>query len=294
MRAITHPLPALGAAVALVLAHSAVPGVHAAEGADACPATLRYADTGVEGLEELRRSFGPFVEVMEEATGLAVEFFPVGNRTAAVTALQFEQVDVVMTGPSEYVAIQSRIEGVQPIVSFARPSYASIFIVPEDSGIDTLADLKGKRISMKDVGSTTGHIIPAYMLVEAGLDIDRDVTILNLGGTLFQALISGDVDATATGVRDWDGFVEMAGPGYKILVQSPQMPDDLILAGSHIDAACVEHLREAMLGNGDALIQATLAPEGRERYQGAALVAVDDASYDVVREAYAALGLTPE
>jgi len=36
----------------------------AAHGADnglahGCPDTLRYADTGVEGMEELRRSFGP-------------------------------------------------------------------------------------------------------------------------------------------------------------------------------------------------------------------------------------------
>lgn len=262
--------------------------------AGSCPDTLRYADTGVEGLEELRRSFGPFVALMEEVTGLQVEFFPVGNRTAAVTALEFEQVDVVMTGPSEYVAIQSRIDEFKPIVSFARPAYASIFIVPEDSGIDSLDDLRGKRISMKDVGSTTGHIIPAYMLTQAGLDIDRDVTIINLGGTLFQALISGDVDATATGVRDWDSFVEMAGEGYKILEQSPQMPDDLILVGPHISAECVSFLREAMLENSQALIEATLAPEGRERYQGADLVSVDDDSYDVVREAYAALGLTPE
>lgn len=261
---------------------------------ESCPATLRYADTGVEGLEELRRSFGPFVEVMEDITGLAIEFFPVGNRTAAVTALQFEQVDVVMTGPSEYVAIGNNVEGVQPIVSFARPAYASIFIVAEDSPYQSLEDLKGARIAMKDVGSTTGHIIPSYMLTQAGVDIDRDVTILNLGGTLFEALVNGDVQATATGVRDWPGFVERHGEGWRILVESPQMPDDLILAGPHIDPECVAFLKEATLANGQRLIDATLAPEGRERYRGAQLVDVDDASYDVVREAYAALGLSVE
>jgi phosphonate transport system substrate-binding protein len=105
---------------------------------------------------------------MEEIAALEVEFFPVGNRTAAATALEFEQVDVVMTGPSEYVAIQSRIEAVKPIVSFARPAYASIFIVPEEAGIETLVDLEGKRISMKGVGSTTGHIIPPTCCTRPG------------------------------------------------------------------------------------------------------------------------------
>ncbi|MFN3881671.1 MAG: phosphate/phosphite/phosphonate ABC transporter substrate-binding protein [Nitrincola lacisaponensis] len=259
-----------------------------------CPDTLRYADTGVEGLEELRRSFGPFVETMESATGLKIEFFPVGNRTAVVNALRFEQVDVVMTGPSEYVAMDSQVKGAQPLVSLARPHYASIFIVPEESPYQTLLDLKGARISMKSVGSTTGHIIPAYMLVEAGIDIDRDVQILNLGGTLFEALISGDVQAAATGVRDWDGFVERTGGGYRILAQSPQMPDDLVVAGPHIAADCVDYIRETMMANGEALIQATLKPEGRERYLGASLMPVNDSSYDVVRQAYAALGLTAE
>ncbi|MCH8529725.1 MAG: phosphate/phosphite/phosphonate ABC transporter substrate-binding protein [Saccharospirillum sp.] len=265
-----------------------------AQAPESCPATLRYADTGVEGMEELRRSFGPFVAVMEEATGLNIEFFPVGNRTAVVNALRFEQVDVVMTGPSEYVAMDSQVQGAQPIVSLARPAYASIFIVPQDSPYQTLADLKGTRISMKSVGSTTGHIIPAYMLVEAGLDVDRDVQILNLGGTLFEALISGDVDAAATGVRDWDGFVERAGDGYRILAQSPQMPDDLVVAGPHIASDCADFIRDAMMASGEALIQATLQPEGRDRYLGASLMPVNDSSYDVVRDAYAALGLTAE
>ena len=259
--------------------------------ADVCPETLRYADTGVEGMEELRRSFGPFVEVMEQTLGVKIRFFPVGNRTAVVNALRFRQVDVVMTGPSEYIALQTHARGAQPIVSLARPSYASIFIVPDNSPYQRLTDLKGARISMKSIGSTTGHIIPAYMLVEAGLDIDRDVRILNLGGTLFEALISGDVDAAATGIRDWEGFQQRTGGGYRILAQSEQMPDDLIVAGAHIPASCVAFMREAMLANSDALIQATLAPENRTRYQDATLIPVDDASYDVVRQAYAALGL---
>jgi phosphonate transport system substrate-binding protein len=282
------------ASAALVLATVFSPAGFAQQAPASCPAVLKYADTGVEGLEELRRSFGPFVEVMEKALGLKVEFFPVGNRTAVVNALRFKQVDVVMTGPSEYVAMETQVKGAEPLVSLARPSYASIFIVPEDSPYQSLADLKGARISMKSVGSTTGHIIPAYMLVEAGLDVDRDVRILNLGGTLFEALIAGEVDAAATGVRDWDGFIERTGGGYRILAQSPQMPDDLVVAGPHIAPDCVDYIRDRMMAHNEELIQATLKPEGRDRYLGASLMEVNDASYDVIRTAYEVLGLKPE
>ncbi len=282
------------ATLGLMFAAFAAPAF--AQAPASCPATLRYADTGVEGLEELRRSFGPFVEVMSEVTGLEVEFFPVGNRTAAVTAMQFEQVDVVMAGPSEYVAITNNIEGVEPLVSVARPTYASIFIVPENSPFQRLEDLRGTRIAMKEVGSTTGHIIPSYMLLQAGLDIDRDVQILNIGGTMFEALINGDVDVVATGIRDWEPFVERTGGGFRILAQSPQMPDDVIMAAPHIAPDCAEFIRDSMVTAGERLIEAMLVPEGRgrQRYVGAQIVPVDDSSYDVVREAYASLGLSVE
>lgn len=283
----------LSASVLALFTSFSIPALSATPPAS-CPETLRYADTGVEGLEELRRSFGPFVNTMKKATGLNIEFYPVGNRTAVVNALRFRQVDVVMTGPSEYVAMDSQVQGAQPLVSLSRPHYASIFIVPKDSSYKKLADLKGARISMKSVGSTTGHIIPAYMLAEAGLDVDRDVRILNLGGTLFEALISGDVEAAATGVRDWDGFNSRTNGRFRILEQSEQMPDDLVVAGPHIAAECANYIRDMMMKHGDELIQATLEPEGRTRYKGASLVPVNDSSYDVVRKAYAVLGLTAE
>lgn len=258
--------------------------------ADACPSPLRFADTGVEGMEELRRKFGPFVDEMQKLTGSEVRFFPVGNRTAAVNALRFRQVDIVMAGPSEYVAIEGRIPGNKPIVSLSRPSYASIFIVRENSPYQTLADLRGQRIALKDVGSTTGDIIPRMMLHDAGLNLDRDVRLLNVDGARFEALISGDVEAVGTGVRDWDGFVRRAGNGYRILEQSPRMPDDVIIAGPHISDACVELIREQVLANGDSLLNALLAPGELDKFKGADWVAVNDADYDVVRDAYRILG----
>lgn len=257
----------------------------------ACPATLNFADTGVEGLEDLRRQYGPFVAEMQTLVGSEVKFFPVGNRTAAVNALRFRQVDIIMSGPSEYIALQSRVPGNKPIVSLSRPSYASIFIVRENSSYQSLADLKGQRIALKDVASTTGDIIPRMMLLDAGLNLDRDVTLLNVDGARFEALIAGDVAAVGTGLRDWGPFLErVGGSGYRILAQSERMPDDLILAGPHISDACVELVRSRMMANGDALLTAILAPGELNKFEGADWVPVTDSSYDVVREAYRVLG----
>lgn len=280
----------LSAAVALAAAGQAQAQAQAAE---SCPTTLRFADTGIEGTEELQRAYREFVEEVESRLGVEVEFFPVGNRTTAINALRFEQVDIVMAGPSEYVLMAERVEGVQPITAIVRPEYYSVFIAPTDSDIESLDDLKGKHVAMKDHGSTTGHIMPSYMLHQAGLDIDRDLQITLLDGARMQALASGEVDAVGTGVRDFAPFVAQHGEeNYRIIARGQDMPGDPLVAGSHLSADCVAEIRDAFTADPESLLQAILAPGERDKYIGAEMVRVDAAEYDVVRESYGLLGLS--
>lgn len=280
-------LISLAAAITLTSAAQA----HA-QAADACPATLRFADTGIESTEELQRAFGDFVAEVESRLGVEVEFFPVGNRTTAINALRFEQVDIVLAGPSEYVLMAERVEGIQPISAIVRPEYYSVFIAPSDSDIESLEDLRGKHVAMKDHGSTTGHIMPSYMLHKAGLDIDRDLQITLLDGARMQALASGEVDAVGTGVRDFAPFAAQHEEGaYRIIERGQDMPGDPMVAGPHIAAACVAEIQEAFMADPEGLLQAILAPGERDKYEGAEMVRVDDAEYDMVRESYALLGL---
>jgi phosphonate transport system substrate-binding protein len=255
------------------------------------PKVIRLADTGIEGMEDLSRAYGPFAAELEKLTGVKVEFFPVSNRTAAVTALQFKQVDLILAGPSEYAAIASRLP-VRPVVGIERPQYHTVFVVKAGSPVQSLADLKGRRIAMKDPGSTTGHIVPVWMLHRAGLDVDRDVKILLLDGARLEALAAGDVDALGSGVRDYDQLIKRFGPGsYRIIAQSEAMPNDLILAGSTLSVAFVDKLQEQILAHGQPLMDAILGSTRRDRYAGSRFVAVQDGDYDVIREGYRILGL---
>jgi phosphonate transport system substrate-binding protein len=257
---------------------------------DSSPTTLRFADTGIEGLEEMRRAFGPFVEEMERLTGVKVEFFPVGSRTMAATALQFDQVDLVLAGPTEYIFIRAR-QDVTPVVGIDREKYYSVFIVPADSPAQSLADLRGKVIGMKDVGSTSGHVMPSAMLIEAGLDPRRDVEIRMLGGTRIEALLNGDVDALADGVRIWDQIERRAPGRFRIIAESPALPRDVLVARGGLPKEVVERLRASMIAEGETLMQAMLSPAQRDRYTGGRFVPVTDSDYDDLRRTHEALGL---
>ena len=77
---------------------------------------------------------------------------------------------------------------------FDRP----LHILVARAGNKTISDLKGKRIAVSTVGSAP-HIILREALTQAGINPDKEVSTLAVGGSSdrLTALVSGAVDATA-------------------------------------------------------------------------------------------------
>jgi phosphonate transport system substrate-binding protein len=91
------------------LAAALVP-VAIAPAAQAQAQDLKLAVTDVVGLENLQREYAPFQKLLSEKAGVKIELFPVPNRTAAVEALNARRVDLVLTGPAEYVVFKKRTD----------------------------------------------------------------------------------------------------------------------------------------------------------------------------------------
>jgi phosphonate transport system substrate-binding protein len=68
---------------------------------------LRFVVTDIVGLEELQTEYGAFQKLLSEISGVELRFFPVTNRTAAVESLKAKKIDVVLTGPAEYVIFRA-------------------------------------------------------------------------------------------------------------------------------------------------------------------------------------------
>lgn len=260
--------------------------------AGAAPEFVKLAVTDLQGLEELQREFGAFVTVLEEASGLEVEFFPVNDRVAAAAALEADRVDLVFTGPAEYVVIKERT-GAQPVVAIRRPGYHSCIYTTKQSGITSVEDLEGGTIAMSDVGSTSGHLGPSQLLVDAGLDPLEDLEVLTVGDTVHEALKRGDVDAVGIGCHDYEEFMADDDPSrYRVLVEGDPLPADVIVAREGLDESTIESFRSAFEANFDELLAAMLEGEDNQKFQDAELLAdIDDADYDVVRSMYEAIGV---
>lgn len=289
-------LPVLsGAALALALSFSG--SVTAADPAlaDVCPSPIRMADTGIEGMGQLRDAFGPFSEEFKAVTGLELSMFSLSNRTAAGNALQFDDVELVFAGPSEFVLFNQR-QPVDILFTIERPHYGSSFFVKDESPIKSLEDLEGKRIALKDAGSTSGHIIPSQMLVQAGLDLDRDLNIVMAGDARIAALVNDDVVAMGGGNRDIEKIQALDPDGkYRVIAKSDRLPGDPIVMRANLAEECKTGLRETLAANSDRLWESLISTErnkdkflNRDSYMAFDIQPED---YDIVREAYANAGI---
>src|SRR5690606_11564754 len=77
--------------------------------------------------------------------------------------------------------------------------YKAMIIVKKDSPIQSVSDLKGKRIAYQNVTSSAGFVWPAGKLMESGLDPLKDVQAITVKGhdQGVLAVLNGDVDAAA-------------------------------------------------------------------------------------------------
>ncbi len=170
------------------------------------PKKLNFAVTDVIGIQDLQRDYGEFCTTLQAILGIPIEFFPVDNLTAAAAAMVSGDVDMVFAGPSEYLILNSRAKAI-PIIAVKRINYHSIIVVNAGSQIKSLSQLKGKTIAMRKIGSTSGHISPAKLLIDAGLNPNRDLKIVMLNDQGASALKKGEVDAWATALDRYENVL---------------------------------------------------------------------------------------
>ena len=175
-------------------------------------ATFKVTTIPEEAASEQIRKFGPMVKYLERTLGTKIEFVPVSDYPAAVEALVNKQVDMVWFGGFTFVQAKLRSgDKIVPLVQREEDTqFRSVFITQKDSGIKTLADLKGKQVSFGSASSTSGHLMPRSFLLEAGIEPERDFKRVAFSGAhdaTIASVVSGRVDAAALDITVWRKFV---------------------------------------------------------------------------------------
>ena len=273
-----------------LLAAIAVPAI--AMPASAQVKEISLAVTDVVGLESLQREFGPFRDVLQAKSGMKINFIPVASRTAAVEAMNSKKLDFVLTGPAEYVVFRKRTNA-EPVVGLSRPDYFSILVTIAGRGIVLPGDLKGKKVTFGDVGSTSQHLGPMQLLADYGIDPRKDIQAVHVNRNVaIEALKKGDVAAAAMNdthlkvIREKDTTTP-----YEVIARTRDLPNDILLVGPHVDKATVETVRKVFTEHSSALIEAVVGVKENRKYAGMVfLPTVKDADYSYVRSMYRTIG----
>jgi len=137
------------------------------------------------------------MDMLSKALGMPVKPFVAADYNGVIEALRSKRLDVAYLGPFSYVLGAS----VADIEAFAvaetkkagRTYYHSLIVANKDSGIKTVADLKGKTFAFVDPSSTSGHLFPKAGLIKAGFNPDKDFA---------RVIFSGSHDANAVAIQN--------------------------------------------------------------------------------------------
>jgi phosphonate transport system substrate-binding protein len=216
---------------------------------------LRISAIPDEAPTELQRKFKPLGEYLSKETGMKVEFTPVTDYAAVVEALATKKIDMAWLGGFTYVQTKIRTSGTaNPIIQRVEDEkFTSVFIVPADSSLKSLSELKGKTIAFGSPSSTSGHLMPRYFLMQAGINPDKDFKNIAFSGAhdaTVAFVASGKADVGALNASVWVKLNEAKNPNAlksKVLSMTPPYFDYNWTVRGDLDPVTVKKITEAFL-----------------------------------------------
>ena len=121
-----------------------------------------------ENNEEMVQQFEPMRAYLEKKLGEKVKVFTATDYAGVIEAMKKKRVDIAWFGPLSYYLAEQEAGAEAFAVGIREGSsshtYKSLFVAPCDSGIKSIKDLKGKSVAFVDPASTSGGLMPAYMV----------------------------------------------------------------------------------------------------------------------------------
>ena len=132
--------------------------------------------------DRLQEIYGATASYLSEELGLEVEYRPVTDYAAAVNQFRTGDLDLVWFGGLTGVQARLQTPGAAPLVQRdIDDEFHSVFIAGTGSGLAPvqdaagLAELAGQTFTFGSESSTSGYLMPASFLLEAGVDPEEDL-----------------------------------------------------------------------------------------------------------------------
>ena len=274
---------AIAAALAIGLAAPA----HAA---NPNPETLKVALLPDENASELIKRNQPLKDYLEKELGKKVDLVVTTDYSSMIEAMRFGRIDIAYFGPLSYVLAKGKadIEPFAAMVSDGKPTYRSVVIANANANVNSLSDIKGKKVAFGDRASTSSHLIPKTLMAEAGVVNDRDYQQHFVGSHDAVAVNVANGNAEVGGLSEviWKTLLERklvdAGK-VKVIAYSKEYPQYPWTMRSDLKPELKDKIRTTFVNLKDPAVLKNFKADG--------FAPITDNDYDVIRDMGKLLGI---
>lgn len=229
---------------------------------------VQFVPTNNDGSMEAKAK--PFADYLTEKLGCKVNVTLATDYSTIVEAMSSGKVDLGIMPPAAYV--QARDMGAAkailtsqlgeydqetglPVEGKMTGTFKGEVLVKADSDIQTLEDLKGKKIATLSPNSASGYIYPVAEMKEAGIDPATDCTLTTVNDipSEMTAVLNGQQDACFVfeGARvvfssKFEGYDLMNDLRVLYLTEG-DIPNDAIAVRPDMDDEMKEKIKETFL-----------------------------------------------
>lgn len=269
--------------------------------ADGDTLNVQFVPTNNDGSMEAKT--GPFADYLSEKLGMDVEVTLATDYSTIVEAMVSGKVDLGIMPPAAYVQARN-LDAAEALLSSQlvaydedteqplEDTYTSTFkgevLVKADSDMESLEDLKGKKIATLSPNSASGYIYPVAEMKDLGIDPLTDCTLTTVNDipSEITAVLNGQQDACfvfqgaryvfASKFSDYDLFKDL-----KVLyLTEGDIPNDAIAVQPSMDDELKDKIKEVFLNMADD-------EEGKDAmslWGHTGYGEADEAAYDTIEE----------
>lgn len=264
------------------------------------PTTIRLGSLPLEDAQ-MGRGANQFADDLAAHLGIEVEVFEGEDYNTMIEAMRTGNIDLTTYGPFGYIIATER-SGAKILAQMSTGPNSvgtSVFIVPKDSEVTTIADLKGKTFLFADPASTSGHLFPRATIMKQ-LGITNDEVLKFFSNVSFSgghdksvlAIANGDADGAAVCGQCIDMFAAagLVNPeDVKIIGETdPIIGGGALAYRDGLPADLVTAIQEFAYGYGE------VNPEYFESMGAKGFYPGQDSDYDGIREVAKMLDMSPE
>jgi phosphonate transport system substrate-binding protein len=247
------------------------------------PGVLRVALLPDENASALIKKNEGLKTYLEKEIGKPIELIVTTDYSSMIEAMRRGRIELAYFGPLSYVLAKQRCD----IVPFAAqvekgsPTYHSVIIANAASGVTDLAGVKGKTVAWGDQASTSSHLIPKSILLDAGMTAGREYTEQFVGShdAVAMAVQNGHAQVGGMSQPILERLLEkgtIKRDKIRVLTVSKPYPNYPWTMQSYLKPELQKKIREAFFKLKDPDILHNLKADG--------FAPVTDKEYDVVRQ----------